>query len=111
MHGYSTFAANNNLCIALTNYSATAVDFDSLMSPGGAYTVQPKQTAILSSDHMVGACIPTDGLCTVIVNSLFHGGDDYVLIDSLPRGTRIIYGGAKDYYLDKNANVACVNRS
>ncbi len=99
------FAASDRLCIALTNDSS--VDFDSLVSPGQGYTVQPKQTATLSRDHMVGACITRNGLCIVSVFPLDNSGDG-ALIRDLPRGTHIIYGGPNDYYLDKNAQMPCI---
>ena len=101
----SSFASNE--CIALTNFSSVTVEFDSLVSPGGLpYTVQPKDSATLSGDHMVGACSTTpNGNCIVSVSPLDHS--ESLIIRDLPRGTHIIYGGSNQYYLDKNAHVPC----
>jgi hypothetical protein len=96
------FASNE--CIALTNYSSVAVEFDSLVSPGGSYTVQPKASTTLSGDHMVGACSGSNS-CSVTVSAIDRTG--YSIINDLPRGTHIIYAGSNQYYLDKNAHVPC----
>lgn len=96
------FAASE--CIALTNYSDVAVEFDSLVSPGYSYTVQPKTSATLSGDHMAGACRGSNS-CNVTVSSIDHTG--YSIIKDLPRGTHIVYGGPNQYYLDKNAHAPC----
>jgi len=99
---HSVFAANE--CIAITNNSPIAVEFDSLVSPGDSYTVQPKASATLSRDHMAGACSGTDS-CAVTVAYVDHSG--FSIIYDLPPGTHIVYHGTYQYDLNKNAHVPC----
>jgi hypothetical protein len=102
--GNSAFA-DKGLCIALTNYSPSAVEFSGIADPGYVYTVQQKDSATLSGDHMAGSCFGDS--CAVSIYALDGSTPKGMTINHLPRGTRIIYGGPNQYYSDVHAKVKC----
>lgn len=100
--------ANDDLCIALTNQGNFPVEFDSIVSPGDAYTINPGNSATLSGDHMVGSCLRRDkNDCAVAILILDGTYQNYEIIDHLPRGSRIIYKDLHQFDVDVNANVRC----
>jgi hypothetical protein len=99
--------ANEELCIALTNFSDFPVDFDSIVSPGLAYRIDPGYSATLSGDHMVGTCLVSKNDCAVSVAVLDGTYQNFSLIEHLPRGSHIIYKDPHNFYVDRNAQVKC----
>ncbi|MCD6039507.1 MAG: hypothetical protein K0S27_907 [Gammaproteobacteria bacterium] len=98
--------AQKSLCIELINSNANVVEFSGKSDPGWIYKVPPREKAILSGDHMRGAC--EEDNCTVWVKILdgLHPSRDYIY--NLPRGASIIYYGVHDYRVNLSANVPCV---
>ena len=54
---------------------------------------------------MEGSCFGDS--CAVSIYALDGSTPNGIIIDHLPRGTRITYGGPNQYYSDVNAKVRC----
>jgi hypothetical protein len=96
------FASSACLSMELVNWSPTSVTFTTAVDPGYIPTVDSKQKYILPGDFMAGCSSNT---CDIFVAAA--SGGQYVRIASVPKGTRIIYNGPNQYYLDTHANVQC----
>lgn len=97
--------ANNDLCLALTNYDINSVTLRSMGGPGYPYIAETSQTITLSSDEMGWAC-PNDGICSVSVRDNVTGS--VTNIYHVKRGSHIIFSTKDEYYVDQNAGVLCI---
>ncbi len=100
--------AQKELCIQLINSNTNVVEFAGIADPGWTYKVPPNQSAILSRDHMAGACFGKND-CTIWVSILDGRGSPREDIYHLPRGASINYKGLRNYTINRTANVQCVN--